>query len=241
MAAANTVLFPYEEWGSWHHSGKEELSIRASHLLLSHYGWTPVRFSGILTDMDMILPEIQQRRARRALSLQEIPDEVLARLLEAATLSASCFNNQPWRFVVLKKGYGIEHGQARLAQGNYWAQTAPVIVGVATLADYDCDLDDGRQYALFDCGMAVQNLQIQAQHEGLVAHPVAGFKAAELKDDLGIPPDHILITLVVIGYPGTDNILNEKHQELECSERVRKNVDEVVFYGSWPAQTQPAE
>lgn len=191
--------------------------------------------------MKNILPEIRQRRARRALSLQEIPEEVLHRLLESATLSASCFNNQPWRFIVLKRDCGIERGRSWLAKGNYWAQTAPVIVGVVTRPDYDCDLDEGRQYALFDCGMAVQNLQIQAQHEGLIAHPIAGFKAGELKDELGIPADHILITLVVIGYPGTDNELNEKHQELESSERVRKSLDEVVFYGSWPNQTQAAE
>ncbi|TVR87015.1 MAG: nitroreductase [Spirochaetaceae bacterium] len=191
--------------------------------------------------MEKILPEIQQRRARRALSSQEIPDELLQRLLQAATLSASCFNNQPWRFVVLKKDFGIALAHARLSQGNYWAKTAPVIIGVATRPDYDCELDEGRQYALFDCGMAVQNLQIQAQHEGLVAHPIAGFKAAELKEDLGIPADHILITLVVIGYPGTDNELNDKHQELESSERVRKGLDEVVFPGTWPAQSRSAE
>ena len=184
--------------------------------------------------MANILSEIQERRALRAFSSQEVANDVVTRLLEAATLSASCFNNQPWRFVVLTKDFGIEHGYARMAQGNYWAQAAPVIIGVATRPEYDCDLDEGRQYALFDCGMAVQNLQIQAQHEGLIAHPIAGFKAAELKADLGIPADHILITLVVIGYPGADTKLNEKRQEIESSKRVRKNLDEVVFYGSWP-------
>lgn len=151
-------------------------------------------------------------------------------------MSASCFNNQPWRFVVLQEGQGIERGRARLSAGNYWALTAPVLLAVVTHKEYDCDLDEGRQYALFDCGMAVQNIQIQAQHEGVIAHPIAGFKAAELKEDLGIPPDHVLITLVVVGYPGEDNELNEKHAELESAPRVRKEREELVFFGSWKAQ-----
>jgi glutaredoxin-dependent peroxiredoxin len=79
----------------------------------------------------------------------------------------------------------------------------PCIVCVATEAELDCRLSGRREYALFDAGLAVQNLLLQATREGLVAHPIAGFKPVEIKNLLGIPKKYTLITLVVLGYPGS--------------------------------------
>ncbi|RZW13099.1 MAG: nitroreductase, partial [Desulfobulbaceae bacterium] len=44
-----------------------------------------------------LLKEIDERRAKRALSENKIPDEVVARLMKAATYAPCCFNSQPWR------------------------------------------------------------------------------------------------------------------------------------------------
>ena len=42
---------------------------------------------------------IKRRRAYRSLEPVEISDELIHDLAKSAGLSASCFNNQPWRFV----------------------------------------------------------------------------------------------------------------------------------------------
>jgi nitroreductase len=42
---------------------------------------------------------IEKRRAYRSLQPVEINEELVRDLATAASLSASCFNNQPWRFV----------------------------------------------------------------------------------------------------------------------------------------------
>ncbi len=183
--------------------------------------------------MSTLVPELEKRRARRALSDKPIPKEVLDRILKAASLAPSCFNNQPWRFLVVKDPDKLELVKKHLSPNNRWATASPLIILVATKAPLDCQLEGGRDYALFDTGMAVMALQAQAIREGLYVHPIAGYKAVELRKAMGIPDDYILITLVILGYPGSDTLLNDKQKELERSERERKPIEEVACYDSW--------
>ena len=56
--------------------------------------------------MSKIVPEIE---TRRALSEEPVPEDVLARIMTAATYAPSCFNNQPWRFLVVSRDRQLEH------------------------------------------------------------------------------------------------------------------------------------
>ena len=183
--------------------------------------------------MSEILVQIETRRARRALSEKPIPEETLARIMTAATYAPSCFNNQPWRFLVVNRERELEIVKENLSRGNYWAQKAPVIVLVFTKPDLDCRLSDNRDYAFFSTGLAVENLILQATAEGLIAHPIAGYKPLPLKEAFGVDPEMILLTLVIIGYPGDEAHLNDDHRELEHSPRDRKPEDQVILYNRW--------
>jgi len=183
--------------------------------------------------MTDILPEIEKRRARRAIRPERIPAEVVERLLRAATLAPSCFNYQPWRFLVVEEEQALQKVRAHLAEGNYWAKKSPLLVLVLTKPDLDCRSDDRREYAIFDVGQATGYLTLQATREGLIAHPIAGFKPIPIKTDLGVPEDYILVTLVVIGLPGDESVLNEKHLAQEHGERSRKSLEEVVMRNRW--------
>jgi nitroreductase len=183
--------------------------------------------------MNALLPEIEARRARRALDERLIPEEVVQRMLAAATLAPSCNNNQPWRFVAVRRTEELDKVRENLSGGNYWARKAPLILLVLTQPELDCRLDDRREYALFGTGLAVGNMLLQATREGLIAHPIAGFKPVPLKEALGIPPELILISLVIVGYPGEESGLSEKHRAQEHSPRSRKPLSEVVKYERW--------
>jgi peroxiredoxin/nitroreductase len=175
-------------------------------------------------------PLIYTRRAWRAISSEPIPKETITRLIEAAHLAPSCFNNQPWRFIVAT-GEELMKVKEALPGGNYWAKPAPAIIAVASHRDLDCKLSDGRDYFLFGCGMAVGNLMVQATQMGLVAHPIAGYDPLKVKEALGIPQDYILITLVVLGKPGDPSTLSEKHLQIELGPRERKPLEEVLAWG----------
>ena len=180
-----------------------------------------------------IIPEIVGRRARRALSEESIDRVTLDRIFTAATLAASCSNKQPWRFLVCTGDGSIDVAREALTTGNYWATKAPVLVVVMTAYELDCQLNDERNYAWFDTGMAVAHLLLQATREGLYAHPMAGFKPDVLRERFGIGNETRIITMIAIGHPGDSSHLNENHLESEKSERMRKPIDEIVSWESW--------
>ena len=183
--------------------------------------------------MPEIIPSIERRRARRALDDRPVEREVQERILTAATYAPSCFNKQPWRFLLVESEKGRGRVAEALPDGNYWAKRAPLYVLVATQAELDCNMSDRREYALFDVGMATMNLQLQAVEEGLIAHPIAGFDDQRLKRSFGIPEEYILITVVVLGYPGDTSHLSEKHAQAESSSRNREEQGKVVSQEDW--------
>ena len=115
-------------------------------------------------------------------------------------------------------------------EGNYWAKKAPLVIAAWTHLDYDARLPDGRDFALFDLGQAVMALQIQAQAEGLVSHPFAGFDTAKAASLLGLPEGALLPVLISISFPGTTEHLSDKHKEAETAPRNRKPLEEVVSF-----------
>jgi nitroreductase len=177
-----------------------------------------------------LVPAIETRRARRALSTAPVSREDVETLLRAAHLAPSCNNSQPWRFVVVDDPDVLAKVKDALPGGNYWAKPAPVILAVASRRDLDCTLSGGRDYFLFGCGMAVGNLMIQATSMGLIAHPIAGYKPDEVKVALGIPAEYTLITLVIVGRPGDPATLSDKHRAIELGPRDRRPLETVA---SW--------
>ncbi|MDX9783828.1 MAG: nitroreductase family protein [Spirochaetia bacterium] len=185
--------------------------------------------------MDM-LPELLERRARRALSNEALDKTVISRLLEAATLAPSCFNNQPWRILAVQRDQESPEYQSlaeSLTPGNAWALEAPLLLVLATAAHLDCRLDSGRDYAYFDLGQAAMALQLQAQREGLYAHPMAGFSPSKLKGALKMPPEYVPLCVVAVGKPGDPEKLAEGPRKSEFSPRSRKALEEIAFEGDF--------
>src|SRR6056297_253951 len=180
--------------------------------------------------MNGLLDVIEKRRAYRGISDRPIDEDVQKRLLTAATYAPSCFNRQPWRFVVARSEEARAKVRHALSDGNYWAKRAPMFILVVTRPDLDCSLKDRREYALFDVGQSVMSLQYQAFHEGLVAHPIAGFDDGELKQNFEIPDDFILINVLIVAHPGDGSLLSDSHRESEKSERIRKPEEETISY-----------
>jgi nitroreductase len=141
---------------------------------------------------------IQRRRAYRSLDPVEITGEMIRDLAGSAGLAASCFNKQPWRFVFVTDPGVLKQMHGALSKGNEWIHHASMIVAVFTQKDLDCVVK-GREYYLFDAGMAVAQMVLRATELGLVAHPIAGFDEGRTKEILNIPAEMTVITLVNVG------------------------------------------
>jgi len=179
-----------------------------------------------------LVPELVERRARRAIAADPIPEDTIARILEAATLAPSCANNQPWRIIAVS-GATLADLRASMAEGNKWGTRAPLIFVLATKPSLDCRLEGGRDYAQFGLGMAAMALMLQATREGLYAHPIAGYAPAKAAKAIGLPEDFVVTTLIITGKPGDNALLSERQIEGESAERQRKPFGEVAFRDSF--------
>lgn len=185
-----------------------------------------------------ILKEIDQRRAKRALATTPIAEEVLLRLAKAAHTAPSSFNYQPWRMVTVKDPEVLAKLKETIAPRNYWVNNAPAITAFVTNPDWSLTLADV-PYSHFELGMATMAYQIQAIAEGLYVHPIVGFNNKDAKKVLGIREEDTLQVLVILGYPGEKDTLNETHLASENSQRIRKNLDEIIAFDRWDDRLIP--
>ncbi|HER43981.1 MAG TPA: nitroreductase, partial [Candidatus Eisenbacteria bacterium] len=73
-----------------------------------------------------------------------------------------------------------------------------MIIAVHSKVDDDC-VTGGREYYLFDTGMATALLILRAVELGLVAHPIAGYDEDKVKEAFGLDGEETVITLVIVG------------------------------------------
>ncbi len=152
----------------------------------------------------------------------------------AARLAPSCNNNQPWNLIAVRGKERLDALKGCLPRGNSWALSSPLVFAVCSQSSDDCELSDRRDYHLFDCGLAIGELLLCATGMGIIAHPIAGYDPKKAKEVLGIPPSHILITLVICGRPGTDDSMLSEKQLLQQRERPpRRPAEENFFADEW--------
>jgi len=191
---------------------------------------------------DRLHPPIRQRRSTRAFSPRPVGRETVQLLLEAARWAESCFNFQPWRFVVVTEEDARARAHGALKGGNAWAKQAPVLVAVVSRPDLDKSGSEGREYFLFDTGLGTQNLVIQAASLGLACHLMAGFDPGAAREALGIPEDFVVIALMAVGYPGDpESLADEELRRRESAPRQRKALEEIASFERWDPRLEPAE
>jgi nitroreductase len=177
---------------------------------------------------------IINRRAYRSLESVEITEELIYDLAECARLSASCFNNQPWRYVFVYNKEVLNEMHKALSQGNVWAKKASMIIVVFSKKEDDCVIYD-REYYLFDTGMATAFIILRATELGLVAHPIAGYSPKKTREILGIPDEYNVITLVIVGAHSSkiSPVLSDKQIKAEKKRPKRISLNQFVYINSY--------
>jgi nitroreductase len=179
---------------------------------------------------------IKARRAYRSFAPVEITEELIRDLAECASLSASCFNNQPWRYVFVYDPDVLARMRDVMSKGNEWTFAASMIIAVLSKKDYDCVIRD-REYYLFDVGMATAFLILRATELGLVAHPIAGYSPQKTREVLGIPEDMDVVTLVNVGKHADEvsPVLSEEQAKAEKERPARLPFEKFAFLNRYAA------
>jgi nitroreductase len=129
--------------------------------------------------------------AVRAYQDKPVPPDVVRRIVEAAWLTGSSINGQPWHFVVVEKRDTLRKLGEAVRTGPYIAQ-APLAIAVVM---------EKSKYAVSDASRAIQSMVLTAWSEG-VGSNWTGFGGLDnVKPLLGIPAELDVLAVVPFGYP----------------------------------------
>ncbi|MFO7836810.1 MAG: nitroreductase family protein [Candidatus Thorarchaeota archaeon] len=181
---------------------------------------------------ELLLDVIEERHSGRAYSSKPVPEDKLQSILEAGRRAPSCSNTQAWNFVVLTDEKALNQAHAGLSRGNSWAKDAPVMIMVAAKEDGGCPAH-GLPYFMMDCGLAIENMLLQAVHLGLMGHPTAGWDETKLKEINGVPEEYRITAVVFFGYQEDLDKLDTETRKKEESRSNRRPLSEIVHRNGW--------
>lgn len=168
-----------------------------------------------------VFEAVKTRRSIRKYADKPVEKDKLLKILEAARLSPSASNNQPWHFVVISDKAIVE--SLLPAYTREWFVKAPVVIVACSYPDEAWSRMDGESYWKVDSAIAVENMVLVAHEAGLGTCWVAAFDESKVKDALGIPKEVRIIAMLPLGYPA--------EQKGEVTDR--KALDEIIHYEQW--------
>jgi nitroreductase len=176
---------------------------------------------------------LRRRWSPRAFSGRLIEPHKMLSLFEAARWSASCYNEQPWHFIVASRDKPEVFARMLgcLIEGNQaWASHAPVLMVSVARLNFAQNGNPNR-HAVHDVGLATAQMMIQAVAMGLFVHAMAGFYPDKVRDLYGVPEGYEPVAAIAVGYPGDPAALSDSLRQRELAPRVRKAIESFVFRG----------
>jgi nitroreductase len=165
---------------------------------------------------------VQRRLSVRSYKPDPVPEDVLARILEAGRLAPSAHNLQPWKFIVVRDPEARKalvpacRGQASIAQ-------APVVICACALPEQAWKGMGGYWTAeAVDVAIALEHIMLAATAEGLGTCWIGAYIEAEVRKALAIPENVKPIALTPLGYPAR-----------ESKPHPRKPLSEIVCYDKY--------
>ena len=148
-----------------------------------------------------------------------IPEAVIQQIVEAAHLSASSINGQPWHFVVVQDKEMLRQLGTLARTGPYIAQ-APLAIVVGM---------EQSPYAVSDASRAIQDMILTAWAQGIGSNWVGFENLQQVNPVLGIPKEITILAILPFGYLVAT---------LGKGKKKRKPLSEVVHRERW---NQPFE
>jgi nitroreductase len=169
---------------------------------------------------------IKSRRSIRSYTEEEVTDEEVNKILEAATWAPSACNKQSWRFVVVRKPETIEKlykAASYSTQHQIFVKKAKIVIVVCTDPNvYKTSPHRERALSLFtiqETAAATQNLLLAAHALSLGACWVSLFSDEQVKEALNFPKGMRPVAIVPLG-----------HTKSKTNPKPRKALKDVVNY-----------
>lgn len=156
------------------------------------------------------------KRDIRHYTTDPIPDDVLAKVLQAGRMAGSAKNEESNRLIVFRDQ---EVQDALAASGDFasWIGTSAAIIGIAVPTD---------SARMFDVGRMAQNMMVVAHSEGLATCPVTLGHQDKARAASGLPDDWEMLMVITMGWP----IAEVPDSPLK---RKRVPLEDLVRYDRW--------
>lgn len=182
-------------------------------------------------------PLIATRRSPYAFAPnQDVSEQDVKALFEAARWTMSSYNAQPWRYVVASQSRQPEIWQQIydvLLEGNKpWAKNAPVLA-LGVISHYFDYNHKPNKAALHDLGAATASLTFEATHRGLVVHQMIGIDPERANETFALEYPMEAYTGIAIGYQGSTDDIPEEFAMRDKKVRERKSLDEIILAGGF--------
>jgi nitroreductase len=145
----------------------------------------------IMSCVDKIL----SRRSIRRYKKDSVPSDVRNKILEAGRQAPSADNRQPWHFVVCD-----EKEVLKKLSGGQWngfiKDSSFAVVGVSLPFD-----DTSREWGVIDTTIALQNMVLAAEVQGIGSCWIGDFVEDGVKGLLGIPSQAKVVAIIPFGLP----------------------------------------
>jgi nitroreductase len=159
-----------------------------------------------------LLDIIFNRASVRRYTSEPVSEEVLRNILEAGRRAPSAMNAQPWHFIVVTE-QNLKEQLSKRRWTGFMKDATFVVVGCGEKMNH---------WSTIDVAIALQNMVIAAEAQGLGSCWVGDFDQTELKEMLGLPDNLHVIAMVSFGHPAE-----------KPAPRDKKSLDEIVHYNKF--------
>lgn len=151
------------------------------------------------------------RRSIRKFTEQEVTEETLRQIVDAAAYAPSWKNTQISRYIAVvdpARKQELVTQSIQYPHNEEIISSAPVLIaqcfvksrsGFNRDGTFATDRKDGWQY--YDCGIAAQSFCLAAHDAGLATVIMGIFNREAVAQALGVPEDQELMALIALGYP----------------------------------------
>ena len=162
-----------------------------------------------------VFETIRARRSVRGYKPLAVPEDSLARVLEAARLAPSANNRQDYKFVVVRDSKKRKK-LVDAANSQEFVGEAPVVIVAVSLNPDRIMTCEVPAYAV-DLAIAVDHMTLAAVEEGLGTCWIGAFSQEKVRRLLKIPEQYKVLTVLPLGFPAD-----------KPKVKTRKRIDELV-------------
>ena len=160
----------------------------------------------------------ENRQSCRSYDSREVETEKLQAILEAARLSPSACNGQPYRLTVCRGETAKAVAAATQSMGmNKFASQAPILIVVSEMpyvksAALGAKLK-GNDYRSIDIGIATAYLTAEATAQGLSTCILGWLDDKKIREICGL--EHPVRLVITLGYAKDESLRTKKRKSLE--------------------------